>query len=61
MEQIKSKIKVYAFIDSQNLNLGTKKDIYKSKKLIYNGKYFLFYRNKIAPRTNGAMIGDRQD
>ncbi|MFH1833145.1 MAG: NYN domain-containing protein [Candidatus Levyibacteriota bacterium] len=32
---------VYAFIDSQNLNLGTSKDIYKSrgkyKKLIYKG------------------------
>jgi uncharacterized LabA/DUF88 family protein len=29
--------KVYAFIDSQNLNLGTKKNIYKGKKLIYQG------------------------
>lgn len=28
---------VYAFIDSQNLNLGTSKDIYKNKKLIYKG------------------------
>lgn len=28
---------VYAFIDSQNLNLGTSKDIYKGKKLIYKG------------------------
>jgi uncharacterized LabA/DUF88 family protein len=28
---------VYAFIDSQNLNLGTGKDIYKNKKLIYKG------------------------
>ena len=27
----------YAFIDSQNLNLGTGKDIYKNKKLIYKG------------------------
>lgn len=27
----------YAFIDSQNLNLGTRKDIYKSKKKIYTG------------------------
>lgn len=28
---------VYAFIDSQNLNLGTSKDIYKGKKRIYGG------------------------
>lgn len=27
----------YAFIDSQNLNLGTSKDIYRHKKLIYKG------------------------
>lgn len=30
--------KVYAFIDSQNLNLGTSKDLFgKNKKLIYKG------------------------
>src|SRR3989344_627037 len=29
--------KIYAFIDSQNLNLGTSKDIYKNKKIIYKG------------------------
>ena len=28
---------VYAFIDSQNLNLGTSKDIYKNRKRIYKG------------------------
>ncbi len=28
---------VYIFIDSQNLNLGTSKDIYRNKKLIYKG------------------------
>ena len=28
---------VYAFIYSQNLNLGTSKDIYRHKKLIYKG------------------------
>lgn len=28
---------IYAFIDSQNLNLGTRKDIYKKGKLIYKG------------------------
>jgi len=37
-EKIKSKKPTcYAFIDSQNLNLGTSKDIYKNKKLIYKG------------------------
>lgn len=29
--------RVFAFIDSQNLNLGTSKDIYRNKKLIYKG------------------------
>ncbi|MBU0976365.1 MAG: NYN domain-containing protein [Patescibacteria group bacterium] len=29
--------KIYAFIDSQNLNLGTSKSIYKKRKLIYKG------------------------
>ena len=28
---------IYAFIDSQNLNLGTSKNIYKNGKLIYKG------------------------
>jgi len=29
--------KIFAFIDSQNLNLGTSKSIYRNKKLIYKG------------------------
>lgn len=29
--------KIYAFIDSQNLNLGTSKSIYKNRKRIYRG------------------------
>ena len=33
----KKKPVVYAFIDSQNLNLGTSKNIYKSRKVIYRG------------------------
>lgn len=28
---------IYAFVDSQNLNLGTSKDIHKGKKRIYKG------------------------
>ena len=31
------KLKIYSFIDSQNLNLGTSKDIIKNGKLIYKG------------------------
>lgn len=34
---------VYAFIDSQNLNLGTKKDIYRNNKKVYKG-WHLDYR-----------------
>lgn len=33
----KKKPVVYAFIDSQNLNLGTSKNIYKNRKVIYQG------------------------
>jgi uncharacterized LabA/DUF88 family protein len=32
-----SKPKIYVFIDSQNLNLGTSKDIFRNKKKIYSG------------------------
>lgn len=34
---LKKKEIIYAFIDSQNLNLGTGKDLYRGKKLIYKG------------------------
>lgn len=34
---MKKKLRVYAFIDSQNLNLGTSKDIHKGRKIIYRG------------------------
>lgn len=34
---VKMNKKVYAFIDSQNLNLGTSKDIRKRGKLVYKG------------------------
>jgi len=33
----KKRQKTFAFIDSQNLNLGTSKSIYRRKKLIYKG------------------------
>ncbi len=34
---MKKRRAVYAFIDSQNLNLGTSENIYQNKKLIYQG------------------------
>lgn len=43
----KSNPVTYAFIDSQNLNLGTSKDIFHNKKLIYKGwklDYGRFYQ-----------------
>ncbi|MBI2621730.1 MAG: hypothetical protein HYW63_03780 [Candidatus Levybacteria bacterium] len=33
----KRRLRVYAFIDSQNLNLGTSKDIYKGRRRTYKG------------------------
>ena len=33
---------IFAFIDSQNLNLGTSKDIYKGRKRIYKGWKLVF-------------------
>jgi len=38
---MKKKLVVYAFIDSQNLNLGTSKDIVKGRKTIYRRWRFL--------------------
>ena len=37
----------YAFIDSQNLNLGTSKNLYRGKKLIYRGWRMDFKKFKI--------------
>ncbi len=39
--------KIYAFIDSQNLNLGTSKDLYKGKKLIYKGWHLDFKKFRV--------------
>lgn len=36
-KQIDKQLAVYAFIDSQNLNLGTSKDIIKYGKVVYKG------------------------
>ncbi|OGY15786.1 MAG: hypothetical protein A2784_01540 [Candidatus Chisholmbacteria bacterium RIFCSPHIGHO2_01_FULL_48_12] len=37
MPKVKKHPTIYAFIDSQNLNLGTNKDIYRGKRRIYQG------------------------
>ena len=36
-KKVKKKLKTYAFIDSQNLNLGTSKNIAKHGKVVYKG------------------------
>jgi len=56
----KKKELIYAFIDSQNLNLGTSKSIYKNKKLIYKGwkldfkKFRRYLTDKF--RVNKALL-----
>ena len=59
----KKKLIIYAFIDSQNLNLGTSKNLYKNKKLIYRGwkldfkKFYLYLRNKFKVSKTFLFIG----
>src|SRR3989344_8070644 len=54
---------VYAFIDSQNLNLGTSKDIYKGRKRIYQGwkldfkKFRRYLKDKFRVRKAFLFIG----
>ena len=54
---------VYAFIDSQNLNLGTSKDIYKNRKKIYKGwkldfkKFRQYLTNKFRVKKAFLFIG----
>ncbi len=55
--------KVYAFIDSQNLNYGTSKDIRTNKKLIYKGwkldfqKFRIYLVNKFRVQKTFLFIG----
>lgn len=57
------KDRVYAFIDSQNLNLGTGKNLYGNKKLIYQGwkldfsKFRLYLRDKFRVSRAFLFIG----
>ncbi len=54
---------IYAFIDSQNLNLGTSKDIYKNRKRIYKGwkldfkKFRRYLSDKFRVRKAFLFIG----
>lgn len=54
---------VYAFIDSQNLNLGTSKDLYKNNQLIYRGwkldfnKFYKYLSNKFHVSKAILFIG----
>src|SRR3990167_1990234 len=56
-------LKIYAFIDSQNLNLGTSKNIYRNKKLIYRGwkldfkKFRIYLRDKFRVEKAFLFIG----
>ena len=54
---------VYAFIDSQNLNLGTSKDIYRGKQLVYRGwrldfkKFRIYLSDKYRAERAFLFIG----
>ena len=54
---------IYAFIDSQNLNLGTRKDIYRNKKRIYKGwkldfkKFFIYLSDKYHVKKVFLFLG----
>lgn len=54
---------VHAFIDSQNLNLGTSKDLFKNKKIIYRGwkldfkKFQIYLKNKFKVSKTYLFIG----
>lgn len=55
--------KIFAFIDSQNLNLGASKDIYRNKKLIYKGwkldfkKFRIYLSDKFKVKRAFLFIG----
>lgn len=55
--------KVFAFIDSQNLNLGTSKSIYRNKKLVYKGwkldfkKFRIYLADKFKVKKAFLFIG----
>ena len=60
---VTKRLKVYAFIDSQNLNLGISKDIFQRGKLIYSGwnldytKFRKYLKNKFYAEKAFMFIG----
>lgn len=63
MKKKKDGVTTYVFIDSQNLNLGTSKNIYKGKELIYKGwkldykKFRIYLRHKFKVNKVFLFIG----
>ena len=63
MKKLPKRNIVYAFIDSQNLNLGTSKDVYKGKQRIYKGwnldfkKFRRYLKDKFRVRKAFLFIG----
>ena len=59
--------KIYAFIDSQNLNLGTKKNIFRNNKRIYKGwqldynKFRIYLTDKFRVKKAFLFIGYIKD
>lgn len=57
------RLTVYAFIDSQNLNLGTSKDITRRNEIVYRGwkldyeKFIKYLRDKFRVRKAFLFIG----
>ena len=59
--------KIYAFIDSQNLNLSVKQDVYRegSQNLIYSGwaldfgKFFIYLKDKFNVSKAFLFIGEK--
>ena len=56
-------MKIYAFIDSQNLNLGTGKDLLKNGKIIYKGwkldfcRFYKYLKDKFRVEKAFLFIG----
>lgn len=63
MSKYSKSANIYAFIDSQNLNLGTSKDMRRGKKVYYQGwnidfsKFFVYLRNKYRIQKAFLFIG----
>jgi hypothetical protein len=58
-----NKESVYAFIDSQNLNLGTSKNLKRGNKIIYQGwnldfgKFYIYLKDKFRVSKAYLFLG----